>query len=236
MSHDDGRCATDAETLHVAAIPSCSPTGGSRSAPLCQLQQGTAAAAATGKRLIVVRGPSAVDSLVWSSPSPPLLSVVGQEGATLVGGAFLPGIQVTGGRIFVRGVDVVQSAKTGVVVTGGATLRMERCRIQRNSQGAFFSDGGGFELTNVLMSDNGVGDDSGATFVGLRVKNLPAGQPKVLRRVSVIGAGNPGLSCTQQITSEGVLVNGTATLLISPACAITPCTTPGPTCGSDLPP
>jgi predicted outer membrane repeat protein len=161
--------------------------------------------------------------------------LVGQGRATINGGAD-PGIAVTAGDLNVRDVDVVQGSNTGVVATSGANLRMERCRVQRNSAGGIFIDGAGFTLNNVLLEDNGAGDDGGAIYVGLRVKNVPSTAAKTVTRTSVLGPASTAVSCAQRIDAQGLLVTGAAMVPIAPTCGVSSCGTMSATCGSDLQP
>jgi hypothetical protein len=83
MSHQDGRCATDAETFYVANVAGCSdsgagPTAGTAAAPFCTLQPATTSAGGS-RALIVVRGPVSGPTDQFNSSTE--VSVVGQQSA-----------------------------------------------------------------------------------------------------------------------------------------------------------
>ncbi|MCG5056125.1 MAG: hypothetical protein KA712_24495 [Myxococcales bacterium] len=97
MRHEDGRCATAADTVFVENLPSkcaAGPGAGSAAMPLCGLQQGVDAAKAQGKPLVVLKGPGAVDRATWSGPGK--VSVVGKAGALVQRRRWVLGWQATG--------------------------------------------------------------------------------------------------------------------------------------------
>ena len=121
MSHQDGRCATDAETIYVQNGAGCSDTtgtaGGSSARPFCSLQPAVAAVAVVGtaRGLIVVRGSvmgatAMGAAAVFQGPTRQL-SIVGQmpaAGQTLA--------LISGGVRDDEGRAVEQDSDTGVAV------------------------------------------------------------------------------------------------------------------------
>jgi len=214
MWHDDGRCATAAETVTVVDT---------------DLQGAVANALAQNKALVLV--PGLADEVVYSGNRK--LAIVGKGAATINGGN-KPGIHVTGGELFVRDL-VVEGSRPGVRATGGKVV-LESLRIRGNPGGGILIDNAGFEILNCDIRENGPGDLGGDVyFGGIRTQNLPIGQTKRIERVSLISNKAAGFSCTTAVEGSGIFVSGNAVLDISNTCAVTACQVAGPTCGATLP-
>src|SRR5829696_2620286 len=97
MSHQDGRCASDSEIIHVLNGPGCSASGGTAAAPFCQSQDGINAVTAT-RRVLLLRGPVALTPFTASPMGAPI-SIIGQSGASIAPGAFV-GVRVSGGEVY----------------------------------------------------------------------------------------------------------------------------------------
>jgi hypothetical protein len=244
LNHLDGRCATDEETIYAESIVGCvssqGGSGGSAKAPFCFPQLAVDAARMRGKPLVVLRG--ALSPGFEAAPKlDAALTVVGQAAAVVTASASGAGtgIRLAWGEMYLRDVVVSGAVGTGVGVVAdpGATLRLERVKIVSNPQGGLALYGAGFALYDVLLRNNGPGDDgTGAIFSGVRIRNVPANAPKSLRRVSVLGAGSAAVSGSQPIEAEGLFVSGTGVPLITPTCAISACPALGGACGSSLQP
>ena len=49
---------------------------------------------------------------------------------------------------------------------------MDHCAIVANTKGGILVDAANFDITNTTVTGNGPGDDAGAAWGGLRLKNL----------------------------------------------------------------
>ncbi len=197
MFHQDGRCATDAETIYVqdnATI--CSPSaasGGTAVNPFCNSQDGANAVAST-KRLVVMRGPDAW--LGWSATySGAQVSVVGQNGATIAPGAAV-GIHLVSGDLYLRGLTVAGSFNTGITVDSGATLRMDRSILTNNAKGGLIvAAGGAFDISNSVFDKNGPGSVGAVSFGGVYLGAVSAAGPGRFWYNTVINSGAAGVVC-----------------------------------------
>jgi hypothetical protein len=247
MAHQDGRCATGAETLYVASVTGCASsgsTGGAVSQPFCGLQAAvTLMGSNTSKRLIVLRS----DADPVSVANATQVSLVAQNAATIHTSVASPGIALSGtGNLYARDLTVVGSAGTnaGISAGPGTTLRLERVKVLDNGGGGILLDGAAFDLNDVLVSGNGTGIDGSTTWSGIYIKALPnAGAAAKLNFVSIVDNGNTGLNCSFALPaaagSNGTVYasgNGGGVNVI-PLCAITACTPAlAGTCGSSLTP
>lgn len=132
MSHEDGRCATAAETVVV---------NGS------DLQGAITAAVTSGKKLVVVTNDS--ERAVFSGPAK--LSIVGKGIIKpTVAGGIKPGLSVTGGQIYLRNLLVTSSA--GGILIDGASFEIENCEVSRNNTGTLgIAKWGGILINNPGM-------------------------------------------------------------------------------------
>lgn len=229
MSHTDGHCATDAETLYVENRAGCVMTGGGTPAqPFCHPQPAvTLAVGGTSQRLVVLRGPAALRNFSATVPSG-LLSVVGQSGALINGGPDV-GIQVAGGEVYVRTLTVKSGSNIGVVVDAPGTLRMSRSTVEGNSGGGILINGGGFDITNTIVAGNGPGFTAGlGAWGGVAVQTPATGKPARFDHNTVVGNLATGLSCAAMVAAPGLIAHGNSALDISPPCLVTPCCTGDP--------
>jgi hypothetical protein len=209
MSHEDGRCATVAETVFVQSVGGCSMmvgAGGTAAMPYCLAQDGITSAAAGGKPLVVMRGP--MDR--WSYAGSGKVSVVGQKGAKVVGAGV--GVRVSGGELYLRGLTVSVSGATGtgVVAENGAILRMNRCLVENNGAGGIVVNGAGFDIVNTIIAGNDPGETtpgSGITFGGIYLA-AAAGKPQRFVNDTVVGNKAIGLYCAGAYPVKGLLASG----------------------------
>jgi hypothetical protein len=248
MAHQDGRCATDAETIYVANLTGCAATGttgGTSSQPLCALQTAVSLMGTNAsKHLVVLR--SATD--VVSATSATQVSIVGQGGAIIQTGVGNAGITLSGtGNLYARDLSVVGSSNSNIGISAGAgtTLRLERVKVLGNGGGGILLGGAAFDFDDVLVSGNGTGIDGSTTWSGIYVKALPnAGSVTKLNFVSVVNNGSPGLDCTfavPAVSGSNATVyaagSGPGGVNIIPNCGIIACTPAlAGTCGSSLTP
>jgi hypothetical protein len=197
MSHQDGRCATDVETIYVqnnTAACSASPvSGGTVTNPFCNAQDGVSAVTTT-KRLVVMRGPEAW--LGWTATySGSQVSVIGQNNATIAPGAAV-GIHLVSGDLYLRGLTVAGSFNSGVTVDLGATLRMDRCILTNNAKGGLeVAAGAAFDISNSVFDHNGPGYVGAVGFGGVYLGGAPAAGPARFWFNSVVNNGAAGVIC-----------------------------------------
>ena len=84
------------------------------------------------------------------------------------------------------------------------------------------------------MTGNGPGDDAGAAWGGLRLKNLLTTGKKSLGFLSVMNNNQVGVSCAATVDAASVLVTGSAGgVEVSQSCSFTSCgTAVTATCGA----
>jgi hypothetical protein len=212
MSHEDGRCATAAETVFVQSIPQCA-TGvgmgmaGTAGMPYCSAQDGITAALAGSRPLVVLRGPT--DR--WAYSSAGKLTVVGQGGKVVGAGV---GVRVSGGELYLRGLTVSASGATGtgVVAENGAILRMNRCLVENNGAGGISVNNAGFDIVNTIIANNDPGETApgtGITFGGVYLSGA-AGKPQRFLNNTVVNNRAIGLYCAAAYAVKGVLIKGNA--------------------------
>jgi hypothetical protein len=250
MAHQDARCATDAETIYVANVAGCVPsgtTGGTSGTPLCGLQAAvTAMSSDTTKRLIVLR--SSTDPVAVTNATQ--VSVVGQSSGTSVGIGTTPsspGITLSGsGNLYVRDLSIVGSSLSnmGISAGTGTTLRLERVKVLNNGGstggGGILLNGAAFDFNDVLVSGNGTGQDGSTSWSGIYVKALPNTGATRLNLVNVVNNSNTGMTCSLPVPGSNTSVYATGNgggVNIANSCNITACTPAAVgTCGSSLSP
>ncbi len=234
MSHQDGRCATDAETIYVQKGSTCSEStdAGTSAKPLCSLEQ--VLLAIGSKKVIVLRGATPAPSWVAQNAAPEL-SIIGQKTAGIVG-VTGPALHLTGGHLYIRSVHVTSPLDIGIVADGNSVLRLDSVLVDNCAKGGILLDGSSFSIVNTTVTGNGPGDLAGLAWGGIRVQNVPSTGSTAFARVSVTNNKQVGLSCSTAVTGAGVFASGNAGgVEISPTCAVTPCASAGATCGSTLP-
>ena len=179
MFHQDGHCATDLETIYVKNAAGCATTagaGGTLAVPYCLSQDGINAVV-LGRSLVVMRGPDALTEWAVATAPAAAITVVGQSGAAINPGARV-GVRVSAGKVYVRDLKVSNGSNIGVVAETGAELTMNHCAIAANTKGGILVDAANFDITNTTVTGNGPGDDAGAAWGGLRLKNRPPRQAR----------------------------------------------------------
>jgi hypothetical protein len=233
MFHQDGRCATDTETIYVKnSTGSCvmaPSSGGTKDLPYCLSQDGVNAVV-QGRSLIVMRGPDALTEWSVMTTPPEPISVVGQGGAVVNPGARI-GIRVSAGNVYVRRLSVSGGSNVGVFADGAADLHMNGCRVENNVLGGIRVDGASFDITNTVIAGNrstsspGCGGWAGACF------NNIAGTPRFLNNTVVSNIGT-GIACNNSaVTIVGSIAFGN-TLDVS-LCTETSCCTGNPMLTAD---
>jgi hypothetical protein len=207
MSHQDKRCASDAETIYVQNTTATCGSGsgaGTKALPLCNAQDAISAVTAS-KRVIVLSGPSHYPITTTYTSTSGLYSIIGLDSATTAAGAFI-GIKVTSGDVFLRTLTIAGGSNTGVVVEAGATLRMDRCSVKNNALGGLIvQSGANFDITNSFFENNGSGQvGTTTTFGGVYLGgSAPSTKPSRFMFNTIFNNQDKGLICyetTQKIT------------------------------------
>jgi hypothetical protein len=207
MAHQDGRCASEAEIIHVSNGPGCSAGGGTAAAPFCQTSDAINAVT-PARRVLLLRGPEALTPFT-ASPTGAPITVVGQMNATIAPGAFV-GIRVSAGEVYLRGVTVSGSTQTGVIVENGATLRMERCLLTGN-RGGLLALSAGFDVANTVIASNkgALVPNTATSFGGVYLRPAP-GKPSVFRHNTIVDNEVIGLLCAEALPVKSLLVANNA--------------------------
>ena len=251
MNHEDGHCATNAETVYVGMIgtATCSDSNsGTVTAPVCSAQVGIGTAKTNAKRLIVVNGSLAAGSTTVAATLP--LTIVGKSSAKLTPTTGSDGISINSGEIFLRGLTVQGTSTSGVGInaapTGGntVTLRMDTCVVSNNPGGGILLNGAAFDIKNTSITGNGPGTapGSGASYGGIRIEALPTSGPTVLNLVTIQNNKQVGLSCSGAGAwtgpVAGLLVSGNTGGDIGTTCGVNSCSSSdgGATCGAQTTP
>jgi hypothetical protein len=234
MAHQDGRCATDTETIYVQNGAGCSDTAGSlegtSATPYCSMQPAVIAVDSS-RNLIVVRGTVAASTVAVQNTGQ--VSIVGQgQASAAIIGSVNPAVHVSVGSIYVRGIRLTTGASIGCVADPGTTLILDSVSVTGNSGGGILLDGSAFNIANTTVTNNGPGDLMGTTWGGVRIQGSLSTGPRRLSMVTVQNNGGPGISCTGAVQGVGVLATGNSAVEISPTCGISPCGTASPACGA----
>ena len=249
MAHQNGHCATDAETIYVESKPSpgCNnvllqDTDGTAALPFCNIDLARRvlaidSAQAQPRTLVRLRGTlNAATTPFTRTPARSEVSIVGQQGAVIAGGA-QPGLDLQSGLFYVRGLKISPSASIGINAAPGAadslTLRLSGVTVDSCQRGGILLAGAAFDIRNTVVTNNGPGDMMGTAWGGIRVSNPPPGGPTRLDLVTIENNKQVGLTCTAPITGNGVFAAGNSGgVEVSPTCNVTPCMPAGPTCGA----
>jgi hypothetical protein len=226
MSHQDGRCATDAETIYAEyTVPGCATTiagGGTAATPYCDAVIALGAVSAS-RRLIVVRGSVGADISYYT---PGLqLTVVGQLNAMLFPAGVSPSCAVVsnGADLYMRDLICNTNYNADAIAAHSATLHLLRM-VLFDSAGGLFLDRSNFEIVDTILSNN--------SSYGISVNNPPATGLKSLQRVTFKDINSTDITCTGPVTGVGVYAPDNKG--ISSACGITTCSSPSTSCGSSL--
>ena len=225
MFHQDGHCATDAETLYVQK-PSAGCTGaggpGTSASPFCVPQAAfDMAATMPAKTLIVLRGPTTLANVEAAPAHGTELSVIGQNNAQISPGANV-GIHLVGdASLYVRGVTVLNGADIGIKAEQNTTLRMDRVYVYNNALGGLVLAKASFEIVNSIFDSNGPGVVGAAGFGGVYVGTPPTGKLARFNFNTVVNNKDKGMACESMSTSMGgLLLSGNATGVESVNCGI----------------
>jgi hypothetical protein len=175
------------------------------------------------------------------------VTVVGKSGAVITPESFSDGITINSGEVYLRNLTVKGSASTSTGIGINAapisgstvTLHMDTCAVTGNPGGGILLNGAAFDIKNATITGNGPATFGGATsWGGILINNPPSTSSLNLNLSTIQGNDGGGLSCAGAIQGTGVLSTGNTTTVnqISPACAVTGCTTASTTCGKQATP
>jgi hypothetical protein len=236
MFHQDGRCATDAETIYVQKTATC-PGSGSAASPFCKPQDAINALSAmsspSAATTLVLRGPMPLGSMNVGFTLAGELTVIGQAGAYVFPGVDV-GLQISdGAQLYVRGLTVTGGANVGMLANGNAVLRLDRCLVTSNAGGGIQIDGAGFDIINTVIAKNGPGSDGPITWGGFLVSSaVPAGNPSRFVNNTVVDNNAAGASCVSPYAIGGSISFGNITGDGS-GCTVTTCCTGDPLLTTD---
>jgi hypothetical protein len=238
MAHQDGRCASDAETIYVQFTQTCTTdsilTAGTPTVPFCNLGPAVIALS-MARRVIVVRGTVDGTSIVIQGiPSSKQVSIIGQNDGLLGAPTTQqPILHLTGGDVYFRDVTLKNSLDMGMVVDGGATLRLDGVTFDNNSKGGLLLDGSAFDIRNSVFTNNGPGTIGALAWGGILVQGAAAPGPRSLAQVTITNNKPVGLSCSAAISGSGIYAAGNAGGVdVIPACSVMTCPQVGPGCGA----
>lgn len=193
MSHDDGRCATDAETVYVQAdTPNCAGDGTAK-LPFCNPQEAMKVLTDV-RRVMVLRGPQDLSAWMADTKGAKPISVIGQNGARVNVGS--NGVKLHSGHHYLRGLTFHRGSLTGLTTGPDSNVTLDRCTIVDNLRGGL-DLGGAFEITNTLIANNGALTDP-APSGGVLVQNPTAGRKRVFRHNTVSENEAAAIHCTHE--------------------------------------
>ena len=216
----DGSCPGDSSVIYLQNSATCSTASrgdGSAAAPFCYADDAAAALSVT-KSVIVARGTVApLGPLAIALSTPPVL-IAGKASATLrpPPGGSPPVIAITAGDVTLRDLTISNGNDAGVSVSGGATLRMDRCYVLNNAANGIITANSAFDIANTVVAGNGT--DGLSSGVGLG--SYTGSGPKRFWFNTVVNNGFGGVVCGASYTLTGILANGNGTANFSSSCAI----------------
>jgi hypothetical protein len=223
----DGHCATADELVYVQNVATCvaGTDGGTADHPFCTPEQGIAALG-PDKSILIVRGQVGPWSLVGPPNGVALVTVVGQQNATVMA-TDVTGISISNqAKLSIRGLHVTGGMGAGIAATAGATLFVDRCRIDSNARGGIVINGAAYQITNSVLSNNGSIMASGTntvTYGAVEIRNSGSLQPTIFQH-NTVASNVFGLSCDQAYPITASIVSPN-TLGNAGSCSIMPCCT-----------
>jgi len=214
MKHQDGRCASDAETV-VATSTSALPSS-----------------LASGKRLVIIRG-SVSGTAAWNLPTSQV-TIIGQNTGVLTGNGSAATMHLTGGDFYMRDLSIT-GGSPGLWADGGAIARLDHVSVSNNAAGGILLDGAGFDIKNTTVNSNGANTAGAGAFGGIRIQNPPA-TPKMLSFSTVNDNQLIGVSCDSGTAVNPlpttVLVTQATGVPVAAVCAFTSCGAASSSCGA----
>jgi hypothetical protein len=231
MAHQDGRCATDAETFYVSNQTGCDDSGvGSATTPFCALEPAAAQASAS-RDLIVVRGAVLAPTSPVGGASE--ISIVGQQAGSIASAVAQSALHLASGlKLYARNVTISAGLNgVGIAADSASVLRLDHGTVSNSGKGGISLAGAAFDISNSTITGNGPGSDGALFWGGIYVQFPPQAGPARLNLVSVANNKSSGISCTGPITGIDVLATGNGGD-ITTTCGFISCAGPGPMCGT----
>jgi hypothetical protein len=190
----DGSCPGESSVIYLQNNTTCSTSArgdGTAAAPFCYADDAAAALSAT-KSVIVVRGTVGPLGPLTIAGSSTAVLIAGKSSANLrppTGGS-PPVIAITAGDVTLRDLTISNGGDAGVSVSGGATLRMDRCYVTGNSKNGIVTDNSAFDIVNTIIANNG-----GTNFSGVNLGAYTGTGPKRFAFNTVVNNGFGGVVC-----------------------------------------
>jgi hypothetical protein len=231
MAHQDGRCATDAETMYVSMTSACSETGaGTAAQPFCTLDPAAKAVSST-RDLVVVRGAVVAATSAFSSSTES--TIVGQQTAAVVSAVGPNAMHLAvSGKLYVRDTSITAVAGVGVYAEPGSVLRLARVTVANSGKGGVQLSGGAFDISDSIVTGNGPGTEGASFWGGIDIQFPPSTGPTRLNLVTVTNNKSIGVLCSAGVTGAGVLATGNNGGDVGPSCGFASCASASGTCGA----
>jgi hypothetical protein len=192
----DGHCASPPEVVTLEGGASCVPSTG----VYCRPNEAVAARPPNG--VIVVKGPDPVGMIEFfqGSAGDKMLIVGRSGGLVAAGGGDLAGLHLGGvSKFYVRDLKV-SGGTIGMLADGSGEAHITRCVVLLNPKGGIKISGPSFDITNNIVSGNGMGTDvGGVAWGGVRLGPIPAGGFARFDNNTVINNASIGVSCTNPL-------------------------------------
>lgn len=245
MAHVDGHCANPGETIYVidnpaicvpvtATVAQGNPGSGSITRPLCTMEQ-VPTLLVNGsfvRDLVVVRGTvSGGDWTYTGQGGVTLLSIAGQQAATINALGAVPVFAMSSGSAYIRDVTFSPSSSIGISAKGG-TLGLDGVTVDSCMGGGILLDGAAFDIENTTVTNNGPSND--LSWGGIRVQSIPPSGSALLHLVTIENNKAAGLSCASGaiVQGNGVFASGNSAGQIASTCGVTACSSMNQTCGA----
>jgi hypothetical protein len=207
----DGSCPGDSSVIYLQNSASCStssPGNGTLATPYCSSDDATAALSATRSVLLIKgNGPAyPVGPLTMPSLGNTPLLVAGQSSARIsnlgVGSHVL--VSIAAGDVTLRDLTISGGNDAGVSVSGGATLRMDRCYVLNNQGIGIQASASAFDIINTVVAGNG----AAAGGYGVSLGNYSGSPTRFIFNTVVNNAGG-GVFCgtPSNYALKGILAN-----------------------------
>jgi hypothetical protein len=177
--------------------------------------------------LVIVSG--AVSGATWSyndNVTGGMLSIVGQAGAQIASST-APAFSMQKGTVDIRAVTFSSSASLGISATGG-TLLLQGATVDSCKAGGIALSNAAFDIENTTITNNGPGNQANVGGVSVTTP----GTPSLFNLVTIEGNSPVGMTCGSTVQGTGVYATGNGSVQVANGCGITPCSSPGPTCGA----
>jgi hypothetical protein len=126
-----------------------------------------------------------------------------------------PVVSVTVGEVTLRDLTISGGDDTGISVTGGSILHMDRCYVLGNTGTGILTTASAFDIVNTVVASNG-----GTNFPGVNLGAYTGPGPTKFAFNTVVNNGLIGVACGASYSLTGILANGNGTGNLSANCQI----------------